>query len=527
MSILIWKKLKVLNIHNLYSVHELIRNCFTHSAFRYTVRCFIHLAHALINAFLLAPLTIKSLETLYPPSQLVHNSLRLHYMLIMTDTDTELVASRPDEDNGHEQVGSNESSPPPGIATPQPDLADKRLPSILHSYFGQVGSPSTTITNILDHVALDSAVDVGFASHRPEHHRAPEGLNASLPTAPHSPSEHLSEASQSPMLLPHERLGKPPTEELLGHDRCLAYPTPPMSSPSSIHERSQLEAGGNGEEGGGDGLVAYGHATRLRVLSAGTAPPRPRRQTFALNPLSSITTNSSVFAAHISNPNSRYPSTTPATPTSGAFATSALSSLSSHLENIKLTEGVAVLPRMKSTPPHTPRALSNDGADSDKSSQTQTLKPSLSNLSKTTNHDTVMSEATPKGGTAASAAAQSAPVGPPKGKLSVKISEARGLRPSYNPYVVCVFEWNEYISKEPQVEEVAMDRDDRSNNQDGIGGVTIKRSGSDTGRPVAIPMKSRQSSTNGTQDSKDLKGGRQVTDPKWDHDAILSVCIGL
>ncbi len=443
-------------------------------------------------------------------------------MLVMAETDDPV--SRTEDDNGLDNVGSNGSTPP-GFATPQPDLSDKRLPSILHSYFGQVRTPSAIISSTLEHPDLSSsAVDVGFVSHRPEHHRAPEGLEAPLPTASYSPSEHFSEESFSPMLLPHERLEKPPSGELLGHDRPVAYPTPPVSSPSSVHNETWLESGlsgGLGRVGGSSDMT--GRPTRPRVLSAGALPLRAHRQTFGLNPLTSITTSSSVHAAHLSNPTLPYPSTTPTTPTSVTFASSALLSLSSHLENIKLTEGAAALPRMKNTPPQTPRALSNDGVHSDKQSHAPPVKPAPSGLFNVTNNDGKIQRATGAGGTTTNLSTSSAPVGPPRGKLSVKISEAKGLRPSYEPYVVCVFEWNEYISKGPRVEEIDMDRADGPNKDDGIGGVPVRRSGSDMGRPVAIPMKSRQSSTTSSSDPQDIKGVRQVTDPRWDHDAVLSV----
>lgn len=440
---------------------------------------------------------------------------------------TDEPVSRTEDDNGLDNVGSNGSTPP-GIATPQPDLSDKRLPGILHSSFGQVRTPSTTISSTLEHAALSSsAVDVGFMSHRAEHHRSPERLEVPLSTASYSPSEHFSEESFSPMLLPHERFEKPPSGELLGHDRPGAYPTPPISSPSSIHNETWGESGlsgglgGGGDSGGSGGVI--GRPMRLRVLSAEALPLRARRQTFGLNPLTTITTSSSVHAAHLSNPTLRYPSTTPTTPTSGAFASSALLSLSSHLESIKLTDGAAALPRMKSTPPQTPRALSNDAAYSEKQSHAPPPKPVPSGLSHATNNDGTTEKAPAAGGATTISTTSSAPVGPPRGKLFVKIAAARGLRPSHDPYVVCVFEWNEYISKGPRVVEVDMDREDGPNKDDGMGGVPIRRSGSDMGRPVAIPMKSRQSSTTSCPDPRDMKSVRQVTDPRWDHDAVLSV----
>ena len=58
-----------------------------------------------------------------------------------------------------------------------------------------------------------------------------------------------------------------------------------------------------------------------------------------------------------------------------------------------------------------------------------------------------------------------------------------------------------------------------------MGGVPIRKSGSDMGRSMAIPMKSRQSSTTSLSDQKDFKGGKNVTDPTWNHEAVLCVSL--
>lgn len=102
------------------------------------------------------------------------------------------------------------------------------------------------------------------------------------------------------------------------------------------------------------------------------------------------------------------------------------------------------------------------------------------------------------------------------------ISEARGLRPSYNPYAVCAFEWIESIARGPKQGDADAEPDIRSREQSLGSGIPIQRSGSDMGgRSMAIPMKSRQSSTTSLNDFKDFKNGRQVTDPKWDHTGVL------
>jgi protein-serine/threonine kinase len=56
-----------------------------------------------------------------------------------------------------------------------------------------------------------------------------------------------------------------------------------------------------------------------------------------------------------------------------------------------------------------------------------------------------------------------------------------------------------------------------------IGGIPITRSGSDSGRPMAIPMKSRQSSNTSLSEYRDFKskGRKSMTNPKWDTEAAL------
>ena len=118
------------------------------------------------------------------------------------------------------------------------------------------------------------------------------------------------------------------------------------------------------------------------------------------------------------------------------------------------------------------------------------------------------------------------PTGCPQGELAVKIDEARGLKPSYDPYVVCVFEWNEYISKGPRHDAMDVDlQDDPSgvrNRKDIIASLPIRRAdGVDSGKPKAILMKSRQSSNNSDLGSLQSRRDSLVTDPQWDHEATL------
>ncbi|KAL2261612.1 hypothetical protein VTK26DRAFT_3787 [Humicola hyalothermophila] len=110
-----------------------------------------------------------------------------------------------------------------------------------------------------------------------------------------------------------------------------------------------------------------------------------------------------------------------------------------------------------------------------------------------------------------------------KGKLTIKVSEARGLRRCRDPYVVVVFQRSELISAGPRPAE---DDDDAAIAAVSMGGVPIQRQGSDSGRPMAIPMRSRQSSNTSISDFNTFRNRnsrRSFTNPKWDAEAIFDV----
>jgi protein-serine/threonine kinase len=198
-----------------------------------------------------------------------------------------------------------------------------------------------------------------------------------------------------------------------------------------------------------------------------------------------------------------------------------LSSLTASLELGKLTKGAAATSRIKSTPPQTPRALSrSNGADA---SAAATAASQRSPVILPSNSNAAHAQSPAASANSNGDSATSPELGPPKGKLFVKIIEARGLRASYDPYVVCVFEWNEYISRGPKTEQAQAPEDKglKATREEAFGGLPIKRSVSDIGRSITIPMKSRQSSTTSLSDQKNFKAGQQVTNPKWDHEAIL------
>lgn len=345
-------------------------------------------------------------------------------------------------------------------------------------------------------------------------------LRGALPTAPSSPNKSCRSADEQSLAMPDEQYLGSLQERTLNRLAVQAYPTPPASSSSSSTQRdSDLGAAAVGvsarrSSGGFDTgpTVERQHSGDEREVI------KTRRHTAGLNPLSNIITSSSVHASHISSPASRSASLTPNTPTTKSNILSARSALNSHLECAKLTDSVANWPRTKSTPPRTPRALSNDGSESDRKSATNSSPRRDGTNGIETRREAATTKRTKR---SPSAQASSPPVGPPKGRLSVKISEARGLKPSYDPYAVCVFEYNEAVARHPKPENTKTEKDEALPKDFPLGGVPINRSSSDIGRSMAIPMKSRQSSTTSLSEQKNFKAGRQVTDPKWDHEAML------
>lgn len=373
----------------------------------------------------------------------------------------------PDEDT-HDQIGSNGSTPT-GIATPQPDPADKRLPSIMHNYF-QVGS---------------------FSADKASLPRLWSFLSTSQSQSQSQP--HPSASDESFVMLEQED----------GADKIESnLPTPPHSLLQK--DPDEMELGFSTDKGAGSIFQ-----TLKKYLSPpvhGSADPPSRRKTSL--PVSSLS-DDPVLATHFSLPFS-----SPAPEAQPPIEVPALDHDQPHVagspeNSAKLTGNLPDGECLKNTPPLTPRAMSNEEKAAEKKSVTSAPQPEEPGPQENSTDEITMKldEAFPREQSPNSGA----PVGATKGKLFVKISEGRGLRPSFDPYVVCVFEWNEYISKgargpgEEEKKRRQMESDLEA-----------------AGRPMAIPMRSRQSSYNSALEGEN-KGKIPVTDPHWDHEAVFDV----
>ncbi|EFQ26420.1 uncharacterized protein GLRG_01564 [Colletotrichum graminicola M1.001] len=322
-------------------------------------------------------------------------------------------AAAADED-GADQIGFD--TPRSGVATPQPDLHDKRLPGIM-SYFGQ-------------------------------------------------------------------------------------YPTPPISRRSSVGLLKRSLSLRYGET-----RSAASSSARPLLQRGITDYPKKCHSLTLMSQPSSIVTTSAVHAHHISNP--IFPSPIPISPSyfhvGSAQKATSLHSSSSVDQLKKLTQVAA----FKSGPPTPTRALS---AAQPSQSEERTC-------SKRSSNETVPPSGTqtPRSGTTG------AQVPAARGKLTIKIVEAKGLRRAKDPYVVAVFQKTELISGGPHsVEEV----EDVNLPPPSFGGIPIQRQGSDSGRPaMSIPMRSRQSSNTSISDYNTFRNRsrRSFTSPKWDAEAQFDV----
>lgn len=212
-----------------------------------------------------------------------------------------------------------------------------------------------------------------------------------------------------------------------------------------------------------------------------------------------------------------FPYSPASTSTSSSTATSRSASTTRHVspscfsaaakekgEALRLTASAFL--EGKDTPPATPRGTTSAGSalngTSAITSNPAPPRPVPGNI-------TPVSGSTSSGTKDATHAAPT--VGPPKGKMVVRILEARNLRPSKEPYVVCTFESNEFISKGPKKEEMGA-------------GESPEKNGALAG--IAIPMKSRQSSSTSLSE---LQGGGAkkagTPNPKWEHEAVLYVLL--
>lgn len=351
---------------------------------------------------------------------------------------------------------AGDDTPNSGVATPQPDLHDKRLPGIM-SYFSQV-SPQFWSCSAGEKEASSS-----------ESHRDAEAIGETQIERPaqdvgstdggHAPAQSID----SGMIF-----GESGGEQPVFSVQCSSR----RSSSGSI-QSTTFRASGSADV---PALPQQLHAMPMERSASG--------------PASTVVTTLPVLASHLSTNSFIAPSAPRQCQPSAAA-----------IDNIreKLTSVV-----VKSGPTTPTRALSAahpsqlDEKEDVPRSGAQTPKPR----------------------------SNGAQVPTAKGKLTIKIIEAKGLRRSKDPYVVAVFQRSELISSGPRTFN---DEDDEKPPAAVaaapmmMGSIPIQRQSSDSGRSMAIPMKSRQSSNTSVGDYTAFRNRsrRSFTHPKWDAEAIL------
>lgn len=417
------------------------------------------------------------------------------------------------DDDGADQLGFE--TPRSGVATPQPDLHDKRLPGIM-SYFGQVrpASFSHFFSKALSAGGQAAATQVPspHVSLEDKDDEKPYQAAASEPntSASVTPVEPVCRSSRMEAGVPHslsyEMVASCCTEERPPSvvTKPDPYPTPPTSHPSSLHKTPSSTSLGKGS-----------HVTNTlqrqplgpRQMSEWILVKGHARAISLLTPLPSMVTESSASALHMSHPGVRA-ATVPSSPTR-ACATSGVQdpAPSPELASVKELKRLTSMTRLKSGTSTPTRALSVAAP-----SQAETKPDDAHRTSGEAPDRAVTHTPSPPGAQAPAA----------KGKLTIKVSEARGLKKCRDPYVIVVFQRTELISSGSQQ---PLEDDEAAIQAVAMGGIPIQRQGSDSGRPaMAIPMRSRQSSNTSISDYTTFRNRttrRSSGNPKWDAEAIL------
>lgn len=167
----------------------------------------------------------------------------------------------------------------------------------------------------------------------------------------------------------------------------------------------------------------------------------------------------------------------------------------------------------QNTPPHTPRVSNHEVSQ-------QESQPSNGRLHEARG----ASPASDTDKSAESVSSDGVSHNPFVGVLTLKIPEARGLRPSYDPYFVTTCEYSEVVSQGAKHDDsMDVDSDEKKPRKGPLAAIPMRRTDSDIGKPMAIPMKSRQSSNNSQADNREARASTMVTDPQWDHVARFDI----
>jgi hypothetical protein len=414
----------------------------------------------------------------------------------------------PADEDGGDQIGYE--TPRSGIATPQPDLQDKRLPGIM-SYFGQVRQdPSASITPPSTSQAPESAMASGERLCLQSESTLPPDLQSQVPAKTFAPcGVPASIDPLSPVM--DESSGSRLDAAPVGQMSSFSCPTPPYSKPGSSdgphkNGEAQVVSSSVPEKESSEKPNLLSQDSHLPSEShPNTSIPNQSTNTFALPSMSRASTSGASSTPTVGAAQS-LESLLNSAPDSSSSASTQSAQSSSKWFSIEGLKELTIGAVFKSGPPTPTRALSAALPSHSEGRETPTSRRS-NDAAETSGTQT------PRGPTGAQAPAA-------RGKLTIKIPEGRGLRKSRDPYVVVVFQRSELISSGPRAFE-----EDENLAVAPIGGIPIQRQASDSGRPpMAIPMRSRQSSNTSTNDPSAFRNRTaraSLTNPQWDAEAVL------
>lgn len=410
------------------------------------------------------------------------------------------------EEDGADHIGYE--TPRSGIATPHPDPHDKRLPGIT-TYFSQVRQDLSASQENFSTMSIPERREAsGQRSDQQlldcvsREEQLPGHAESSQPCIQPQPIEAHSPRSKSLAVRARDS-----QEQLKGSTSSLPDPITSHSSSSSSSLGAATPgttfSGGETRSASSSGTSSYSEPIKSSDCSQDREPSsHTSTATFPLSDTTAAPAPCSVsrIQAHRSSS----------------------STLPLHRLNVELEaarpqpikwysfQGLKELTRgllIKSGPPTPTRALSTANSQSDGRDT-----PSGSSGSGNDGAETSGTVTPKNSGTDVPTA---------KGKLTIKIIEARGIRRSRDPYVVAVFQRSELISGGPHAIE---DEEQVVGTPSGLGSIPMKRQVSDSGRPMAIPMRSRQSSNTSISDHNTFRNRTLKTlfsSPKWDAEAVL------
>ncbi|RFU73843.1 serine threonine- kinase sck1 [Trichoderma arundinaceum] len=422
----------------------------------------------------------------------------------MQGTDKSARTATTDED-GADHIGFE--TPRSGIATPHPDPHDKRLPGIM-SYYAQVRQDLSasqenfsTMSKPERGMSSDRRRDQQLLDHSSTGLQPLESAESSQPCNQSLPIDSRC-SRRSKSLTLRTRAGQ---DELKGSTASFPAPVTSHSSSSSSSTRSAAPettfSDGETRSVSSSGASSRSEpAKSVDCLHDREAPTQS--STFPMSD-TTIATPIPCSVSHIQAHRSSS-STLHLQHATGLGAAQSPPGKWFSLQGLKeLTRGFI----FKSGPPTPTRALSTANSHSD---GRDTPNGSSSNDGAETS-----GTVTPKNSGAQAPSA--------KGRLTIKIVEARGIRKSRDPYVVAVFQRSELISGGPHAIE---EEEHVIGTPSGLGAIPMKRQVSDSGRPMAIPMRSRQSSNTSISDYNTFRNRTSRTlysSPKWDAEAVFDV----